>query len=155
MRPRRDFQDFGNLLLTVSMFWAYIAYTQFFIVWSEDLPHGTAWYWPRMETSWRWLAVTVLVLVFALPFVAMLFRAVKRNRHALALVCLVALAGQWLDSIWLTLPSLRPAGFTMHWLDFAALAAEGGLWLALVLGIVERLPEPVSITGAETARAHG
>ena len=64
----RDYGDFGNLLLTVAMFWAYIAYTQYFIVWSEDLPHGSAWYWPRVSTSWRWLALVVLVLDFALPF---------------------------------------------------------------------------------------
>lgn len=151
----RDLGDFGNLLLTVCMFWAYIAFTQFFIVWSEDLPHDTAWYWPRLETSWRWLAVAVLVLEFALPFVAMLFRPVKRNRLALALVCLVALAGQWLDNVWLTLPSLRPAGFALHWLDFAALLAEGGLWLALVATIVQRLPTPAASPRIDPAHAHG
>jgi hypothetical protein len=150
----RDFGDFGNLLLTVVMFWAYIAYTQYFIVWSEDLPHDASWYWPRVFTSWRWLAVGTLSLVFALPFVAMLFRAVKRNPTALGLVCVVALVGEWLDCAWLTLPSLRPRGFDLHWLDFVALIAQGALWLGAVIAIAERLP-PTALAQTAQARAHG
>ena len=128
----RDFGDFGNLLLTFSMTWAYIAFTQYLIVWGEDLPHETSWYWPRVTTSWHWLGLAVLLLNFAIPVVAMLFRAIKRDPRRLALVCLLALAGQWLDSAWLVAPSLRRDGFALDWLDVAALAAEGGLWLAWI-----------------------
>lgn len=149
-----DFGDFGNLLLTVAMFWAYIAYTQYFIVWSEDLPRGASWYWPRVYTTWRWFAAVVFGLVFALPFLAMLFRAVKRNPKTLGLVCLMVLAGEWLDDVWLTLPSLRTEGFSLHWLDFAALIAQGALWLAAVIAIAERLP-PTAIAAASDAKAHG
>jgi hypothetical protein len=151
----RDLQDFGNLLLTFAMFWAYIAYSEFFIVWAEDLPRETAWYAPRLQTSWRWLALAVLALDFALPFTAMLFRAVKRNRTALAAVCALVLFGQWLDCVWLTAPSLRSEGFAPHWLDFAALVAEGGLWLALVAAIVDRMPAREPVTRAPEASAHG
>ncbi len=150
----RDFGDFGNLLLTVVMFWAYIAYTQYFIVWSEDLPHEASWYWPRVFTSWRWLALVVFGLVFALPFFAMLFRAVKRNPAALGVVCVMALVGEWLDCLWLTVPSLRRQGFDLHWLDFAALIAQGAIWLAATVAIAERLP-PAAIADASVARAHG
>jgi hypothetical protein len=150
----RDFQDFGNLLLTFAMFWAYIAYMQFFIVWGEDLLRETTWYVPRLQTGWRWLAIIVLILDFALPFVAMLFRVVKRDRLALATVCAIVLAGQWLDTLWLTVPSLRRAGFALHWLDFAALAAEGGLWLAVVSAIVPRLATRRS-SRDQKVRAHG
>ncbi|MGE5170339.1 MAG: hypothetical protein ACM3JC_08200 [Rudaea sp.] len=134
----RDFQDFGNLLLTFAMMWAYIAFTQYLIVWAEDLPRETSWYWPRVATNWRWLALAIALLNFALPVVAMLFRGIKRNGNALAAVCGLALIGQWLDCLWLIAPSLRPDGFSVHWLDVAALVAQGGLWLALVVAIAER-----------------
>jgi hypothetical protein len=134
----RDFGDFGNLLLTFCMMWAYIAFTQYLIVWGEDLPHETSWYWPRVKTSWHWLGLAVLVLNFAIPVVAMLFRAIKRDPRRLSFVCLLALAGQWLDSAWLVAPSLRKDGFALDWLDVAALAAEGGLWLAWIGVLVAR-----------------
>jgi hypothetical protein len=134
----RDYQDFGNLLLTAAMMWAYIAFTQYLIVWGEDLPRETSWYWPRVATSWRGLAFAVAFLNFALPVVAMLFRRIKTNGGALAIVCGLALFGQWLDSLWLIAPSVRPQGFTVHWLDVAALIGEGALWLALVIALAER-----------------
>jgi hypothetical protein len=150
----RDWQDFGNLLLTFAMFWAYIAFTQFLIVWAEDLLRETTWYAPRLQTSWRGLGLIVLALDFALPFTAMLFRPIKRNPRALATVCALVLTGQWLDVVWLTAPSLRVTGFMLHWLDFAALAAQGGLWLALVAALVERLPAPPAAAAHERAGAH-
>lgn len=134
----RDFGDFGNLLLTFSMMWAYIAFTQYLIVWGEDLPPETSWYWPRVTTSWHWLGLAVLLLNFAIPVVAMLFRAIKRDPRRLAIVCALALAGQWLDSVWLVTPSLRKGGFMLDWLDIAALLAEGGLWLAWVGMLIAR-----------------
>ena len=83
-------------------------------------------------------AFAIAFLNFALPVVAMLFRGIKTNGNALAVVCALALLGQWLDCLWLVAPSLRPDGFSMHWLDVAALVAEGAPWLALVIALAER-----------------
>ncbi|HEY4139382.1 MAG TPA: hypothetical protein VGN65_13050 [Casimicrobiaceae bacterium] len=138
----RDFQDLGNLLLTFSMTWAYIAFMQYLIVWAEDLPHEIAWYWPRTQTTWLALVAPIVTMNFAIPVVAMLFRGIKRSGFALATVCALALIGQWLDVLWLTMPSVRPAGFEVRWLDIAALVAQGGLWIAAVVTITERLPAP-------------
>ena len=138
--PPRDFQDFGNLLLTYAMMWAYIAFTQYLIVWGEDLLDETSWYWPRAATSWRFLVWLVVALEFALPVLAMLFRAVKRNPARLATVCGLVLAGQWLDMLWLVAPSLRPGGVALHLADACALVGEGGVWLALVFHLSDRIP---------------
>jgi hypothetical protein len=152
--PRRDFQDFGNLLLTYAMMWAYIAFTQYLIVWGEDLPAETSWFWPRATTSWRYLVVVVTLLVFVLPVVAMLFRAVKRSPRALAAICLLALAGEWLDTLWLIAPSLEPHGFALTWLDVAALMGMGALWLCALLWIVDRLPRGEPLPSSMVA-SHG
>ena len=152
--PPRDYQDFGNLLLTYSMMWAYIAFTQYLIVWAEDLPQETSWFWPRAATSWRYLVVPVAALEFALPVLAMLFRRVKRSPPALGAVCALVLLGQWLDTLWLVAPSLRPGGFTLRVEDVLALIGMGGVWLAAVLYLVERLPVAPTATPA-AVRAHG
>jgi len=138
----RDFQDLGNLLLTFAMVWAYIAFMQYVIVWGGDLPHETSWFLPRVQTSWHALVVPLVLLNFALPVIAMLFRSVKRSGTALAAVCALALAGQWLDTLWLVAPSMRPSGFELHALDVLALIGEGGLWIAAVVALVERPPAP-------------
>lgn len=135
----RDWQDLGNLLLTFAMMWVYIAFSQYLIIWAEDLPRETAWYWPRTQTSWRYLVAPLVTLNFALPVVAMLFREVKCRGPALALICALALVGQWLDTLWLIAPSVRPQGFSVHAMDLLALVGLGGIWLALVTARAERL----------------
>jgi hypothetical protein len=151
--PARDLQDFGNLFITYAMMWAYIAFTQYLIVWAEDLPRETLWYWPRATTSWRWLVLPVGALEFVLPVVAMLFRPVKRSARAMTVVCALVLAGQWLDTAWLVLPSLRTAGFAVHGLDVCALVGMGGVWLYVVLRLRDRLTADAARFTAVTA--HG
>jgi hypothetical protein len=114
------------------MTFAYFAFAQYLVVWGGDMPRETSWYLPRVQTTWRYAGLAVVASVFALPVIAMLFRAVKRNPAWLAAVCGVTLAGAWLDAAWLVLPSLRPAGMSLRWIDIAALVAQGGLWLSLV-----------------------
>lgn len=150
-----DCGDLGNLMLTFSMLWAYIAFTQYLIVWSEDLPREISWFWPRINTGWHWIGLAVAVLVFGLPTIAMLFRSVKRNATTLAWICALALAGAWLDCMWLVLPSLRAEAFELHWLDIAALVAEGGLWLGAVTAIADRLPRSRSVLETTAASVHG
>ena len=150
----RDSGDLGNLLLTFAMMWAYIAFTQYLIIWGEDLPAETSWFAPRVQTTWWWLGLAVGSLNFGLPVLAMLFRSVKRNPRILGIVCLLVLLGQWLDHVWLSVPSLRRDGFELHWLDFAALIAEGGLWLAVVSALATRIPDAVRVS-PQAQVAHG
>jgi hypothetical protein len=153
--PGRDFGDFGNLLLTYAMMWAYIAFTQYLIVWAEDLPDETSWFWPRAATSWRWMVWVVAFLCFALPVAAMLFRRLKRSPRTLALVCAAVLVGQWLDTYWLIVPTLRPHGIAPRLADLLALVGEGGLWLALVLHLARRIPAVPAPATSVTQAAHG
>ncbi len=152
--PPRDAQDFGNLLLTYAMTWAYIAFTQYLIVWAEDLPRTIGWYWPRVETSWRIVVLPLVVLNFALPAAAMLFRRIKRDPLALASICAATLLGQWLDAFWLVVPSLRPEGFAVHVADLLVPIGLGAVWLAVFSALVARMPTPATVAGPE-APAHG
>jgi hypothetical protein len=136
-------RDMGALLLTLAMTWAYFAFAQYLVVWGGDLPHETSWYWARSETSWRYLAFTLVSLMFVLPTAAMLFRNVKSNRNRLALVCWIVVLAAWCDTFWLVAPSLRPAGFALHWQDIATLVAQGGLWLAALIALSRRAPRRV------------
>lgn len=86
----------------------------------------------------------------------MLFRTVKMRSTALAIVCALALIGQWLDCVWLTLPSLRTGGLAFRVIDIVVLIAQGGLWLAVVAAIADRVRIPLpesSLRPASSAHA--
>ena len=138
----RDWQDLGNLLLTLAMTWAYLAFTQFLIIWAEDLPHEIAWYVERRTPAWQAVAVALSMLQFALPLVAMLFRPLKRSRAVLGGVCAVVVAAAWLNVGWIVAPPFRSDGAPLRWTDVAALLAVGGFWLAAFHVAATRHPGP-------------
>jgi uncharacterized membrane protein YidH (DUF202 family) len=127
------FQDLGNLLLMFVMTWAYLAFTQYLIIWAEDLPNEIAWYLPRVQTSWRWVAIVLVVFHFALPFLVLLSRRAKRAPQTLGMLAAMLVLAHLVDAFWLVLPAFRPAGFAVGWSDLLAVLALGGIWVALFI----------------------
>ena len=130
---KQHFHDLGNLLLVFVMTWAYLAYTQYLIIWAENLPDEISWYVPRTLTDWKWIAFALITFHFALPLLALLFRAIKRSAQALAWLAGSLLVAHWADAYWLVLPSVQTRGFSPHLADLAASLGIGGFWFAWVL----------------------
>jgi hypothetical protein len=128
----RSFHDLGNLLLMYVLTWAYLAYTQFAIIWSENLPREIAWYVPRMQTGWAWVGLALVALHFAAPFAILLSRRAKRTPRTLFIVASALLVMHGVHVAWLVLPSVRPQGFALAWSDPVAaavvIAASAWLW---------------------------
>jgi hypothetical protein len=134
------FNDLGNLLLAFVMLWAYLSFSQFLLVWVENLQHEIPWYLHRMNGGWGVIAVALIVFQFALPFVLLLSRTVKRRAAALYGVALgIALMHQ-IELYWFVAPTFHPDGFTIHWTMFLAPIGIGGVWLAAFLFQLKRRP---------------
>jgi hypothetical protein len=116
----------GALMLTFAVFWAYIAYSQYFIIWIADLPAEVAWYVPRVRGGWGVLALVVLGGQLALPLLVLLLYAAKRSARAMAVIAVWLLVVHYLDTYWLVLPAIHPDAPHPHWLDLSALAAVAG-----------------------------
>ena len=128
--------DLGKLLLAFTMLWAYVNFSQFLIIWSGNISEETPFYIRRLSGGWNVIAVLLLLFHFALPFALLLSRPLKRSARALATVAWLMLLMQLVDLYWLIGPDLHghgPAAPPLHlsWLDFAAVAGIGGLWLYL------------------------
>jgi hypothetical protein len=128
-----QFQDLGNLLLAFTMLWAYFAFSQFIIIWSGNLPEEISWYLARTTGGWRVITIMLIVFHFALPFVVLLSRAVKRRPLVLAAIAGAMLVARFVGDYWLVSPAFHPDGLALHWLDLATLVAVGGLFLGLVV----------------------
>ena len=119
----------GRLLLTFVVFWAYIAYSQSFLIWIADLPHETRWVLDRVHGGWGWLFLLLGLGHFALPFLLLLWRSNKRSGARLAAIGAWLLLMHYVDVFWLVLPALHGGG-TFHWLDAPALLAVCGTTVA-------------------------
>jgi hypothetical protein len=146
MPPLRDviqpqlLNDLGNLLLAFVMLWAYLAFSQFLIIWSGNLKDEIPWYTSRARGGWAVVAVILLTLHFGVPFLLLLSRGVKRRLGLLATVASGLVVLTAVDVYWLMVPGFLPNAPQVHWMDLLALFGMGSLWFALFLHGLRRGP---------------
>lgn len=134
------YHDMGKLLFAFVVFWAYIAFSQFMLIWYGNIPEETLWYAHRTGPGWKGVTVALAVGHFVLPFLFLLSRAVKRRAPTLIAIAVWMLAMHYLDLYWLVMPSLDPHAPHPHALDLLCLVAVLGLAAGSLGFLVRRRP---------------
>jgi hypothetical protein len=137
---RSHFHDLGNLMLAFIMLWAYMMLSQYLIIWSGNLTEEVPWYLARWNDSWAAVTVLLVIVHFAMPFFFLLFRSNKRNLRSLGFLACWLLLAVLVDFVWFISPAFFPDGLAIHWLDVAALAGVGGIWLLAFTALLSRHP---------------
>ena len=140
--------DLGKLMFAFTMLWAYMHISQFLIVWSGNLPEEIPWYLTRLNGGWQYLALALVVFHFALPFLLLLSRDLKRNLGTLAVVAAGMFFMRMVDLFWIVAPDLaghhgpeRPSRTSPSTSPTSSpLVAFGGLWLAAFARQLKRRP---------------
>jgi hypothetical protein len=127
------FHSLGKFLLAFVAFWAYVAFSQFMLIWIANVPEEVPWYILRIRGGWRWVALFLAAFKFLVPFFLLLSRDLKRNPRALSYVAAWLLFTQWVDVYWLVMPHLHPDGPRPSLLDLTALVGVGGAAIAFVV----------------------
>jgi hypothetical protein len=122
------FHDLGNLTLAFVMLWAYFSFSQYLIIWSGNLPAEIAWYTHRLQTGWSVVGLTLIVGHFAIPFVVLLSRQVKRQPDSLLKVAVFVMAVRLIDLFWLIAPEFHQHGISISWLDLLVPASLLAIW---------------------------
>lgn len=99
--------DVAKYLKGFSIFWAYIAFSQFMLIWYANIPEETEFYLMRAHGGWMALSFALLVFKFIVPFIALLPRSFKRNEGHVAAVALLVILTQYLDVYWLVYPNFN------------------------------------------------
>lgn len=120
------YQDAGKMLFAFGIvFWAYIAYSQYMLIWYADLPEETPWYMARQMGGWGAISLLLLFGHFTGPFVALISRHPKRIKGMLALGAGWMLLVHVVDVYWLTMPRVPDAIHysAEHKMSYSQLAA--------------------------------
>lgn len=124
------YHDLGKWMFALTAFWAYIAFSQYLLIWYASIPEETIWYRHRFEGSWLWVSVLLLFGRFFIPFFVLLSRPAKRSLKVLGLTAAWIVAIHFVDLYWVIMPTFSKGGVSVHWLDAAcvmAAASIGGL----------------------------
>jgi hypothetical protein len=124
------YHDIGKMMFAFTVFWAYIAFSQFMLIWYANIPEETAWYKERFEGAWAGVSWLLLIAHFVIPFFGLLSRHVKRNKKFLAFWAFWLLAVHYLDLYWLVKPNLGTHHIPFNIMDITCLVALASLFIA-------------------------
>jgi hypothetical protein len=121
------YHDLAKLTFAFVIFWAYMAFSQYLLIWYANIPEETIWFEHRWHGTWKVVSLFIVFGHFVLPFFILVTRAAKRNFSALRFICLWLLVAHWVDIYWLVMPGHSETGVHLSWMDAAAMLAVGGV----------------------------
>jgi hypothetical protein len=130
----------GTLMLAFAILWAYMAFSQFLIIWMGDLPADIEFYAVRGHTSWSTWTVVLVVIHIIIPFFVLMSQHTKKNPAILIAMASLLLVARWVDMEWLVTPNLHKEGLFFHWGDVFVWLALGGVWLFVTMSRLASRP---------------
>lgn len=91
------------------VFWAYVTFSQYFLIWNANVPEETFWYNVREHGDWLWVGMLLLFGHFFVPFFAWLRYRNKAELVPALRVSLWIAAIIVVDLCYNVLPALRDA----------------------------------------------
>jgi hypothetical protein len=127
--------DLGKLAFAFVMLNIYLAFGQFLIIWSGNLPEEIPWYLDRIRGHWGVIITLDFMFHWLIPFTLLLSRDIKRNKKRLVLVCQWMVFAKAFDLFWLIEPNFKDAARNLHFswgiLEYVAVpVAMASFWVA-------------------------
>jgi hypothetical protein len=147
------FHDLGKLMFAFVMLWAYFNFSQFLLTYAANLIEEIPYMITRMSHGWQYLAVFLIVFHFAVPWLLLLSRQIKRTPQRLVIIAAWILFMRYADLFMMITPEFSASGpnlhmlageheshFFIHWLDLAAPLGIGGIWMWMFLTELRKRP---------------
>jgi hypothetical protein len=147
------FHDLGKLMFAFVMLWAYFNFSQYLLTYAANLVEEIPYMIARINGGWQYVALFLAVFHFAVPWLVLLSRDLKRTPNRLVIVAIWLLVMRFVDLSMMISPEFSSTGanlhfeagehashFFVHWLDLAAPLAIGGLWLWMFFTQLARRP---------------
>jgi hypothetical protein len=109
----------GKLLFAFTVFWAYIAFSQYFLIWYANITEETRFYLTRNTEAWRGVSIFIVVGHFVAPFLLLLSQPRKKKPAVVSLVCVWILFMHLVDIYWNVIPERGPSLGKGVWVDGA------------------------------------
>jgi len=127
------YHDFGKLLFGFNVFWAYIAFSQYMLIWYGNVPEETEWFLKRQTGDWATVSLILIFGHFVVPFLLLISRAIKRRPALLAITGGYVAVMCWVDLYWLVIPEFSPGVARFGLLDIFCFLGLNGLFGAAVV----------------------
>jgi hypothetical protein len=100
------YYSLGALMFAFTNFWAYIAFSQFLLIWYANIPEETVWFLARWNGTWKYISVALIFVRFVVPYAGLLAQPAKMNPKRLKVMGLWILFSHLFDLYWLVMPTI-------------------------------------------------
>lgn len=106
----------GALQFAFINFWAYIAFSQYLLIWYANLPEENFWFIHRWQHGWEYFSILLILTHFIVPYAALLSQPAKMDPKRLKFISVWILFAHFIDIYWLVMPNFE--GYYFSWIDF-------------------------------------
>lgn len=124
--------DIGKLMFAFMVFWAYIAFSQYILIWYANMPEETGFFLARTHHNWLCVTYILAFFKFVIPFFILISRPAKRSPKIMGIMGVWFLLAQWLDMYWLIFPVFYPEAPVFGWQEIGIFAGFAGLFFKVV-----------------------
>jgi hypothetical protein len=103
------YYSFGALLFALLSFWAYIAFSQFMLIWYANLPEENFWFIARWQNGWEYVSSALALFHFWIPYFLLVSRPSKMNTGNLKRMAVMLVGAHFLDLYWMVMPTFHAA----------------------------------------------
>ncbi len=124
---RDHLYSLGALLFAFINFWAYIAFSQYMLIWYANLPEETFWFMQRGQGSWLWVSLGLIVIHFVIPYAALVSQSSKSSPKMLKTMSIWILFAHLYDLYWLIMPTYSQSSAIFGWIEIVFILMTAGL----------------------------
>ena len=148
---QEHYHDFGKYTFGFVVFWAYIAFSQYMLIWYANIPEETTWLLNRQGppddgfSGWGAVSLALPIVHWLIPFFAVMPRHLRRTPKWMAFWGAYLLLAHYFDLYWIIMPEAGishaitggPLGLACSLLCFGGMV---GLYLGVLLRIATGIP---------------
>ena len=113
------YYSLGALMFAITNFWAYIAFSQFLLIWYANIPEESIWFVMRWEGGWKYISIILIFVRFVIPYAGLLSQPSKSDPKRLKQISIFILIAHFFDLYWLIMPTFsKTVVFSFYELGF-------------------------------------
>lgn len=132
------YYSLGALLFAFTNFWAYIAFSQYMLIWYANLPEETAWFITRWEGSWKFISIGLILFQFVIPYIGLLSQPSKMDPKRLLRMASIILFAHFYDLYWMVMPEFNKGGILFGWIEIGFTLLAAGIIILVFVSKVRK-----------------
>ena len=114
---RDHFYNLGAFMFAFTNFWAYIAFSQFMLIWYANLPEETYWFIAKYQGSWAYISYGIILINFLVPYAGLVSQPSKSNLKVLKIMAGWLIFAHLYDLYWLIMTTYNKEGAFFGWIE--------------------------------------